>query len=119
MAKGKASVIVLSSDERRELESLTRRRATGQSTSKLCLIFLPRIQPILPLALSKSRAEPSGAGAGGQLEHGNGHAQQGPSGTCRTGQRCPASSSDILLTDLTRPGWPCQSFDNAYKDLTD
>jgi hypothetical protein len=29
MAKGKASVIVLSSDERRELESLTRRRATG------------------------------------------------------------------------------------------
>jgi hypothetical protein len=31
MAKGKASVIVLSSDERLELESLTRRRATGQA----------------------------------------------------------------------------------------
>jgi hypothetical protein len=31
MAKGKASVIVLSSDERRELESLTRRRPTGQA----------------------------------------------------------------------------------------
>jgi hypothetical protein len=40
MAKGKASVIVLSSDERRELDSLTRRRATGQALALRARIVL-------------------------------------------------------------------------------
>jgi hypothetical protein len=43
MAKGKASVIVLSSDERRELESLTRRRATGQALALRARIVLAAV----------------------------------------------------------------------------
>jgi hypothetical protein len=38
--EGKASVIVLSSDERRELESLTPRRATGQALALRARIVL-------------------------------------------------------------------------------
>jgi transposase len=40
MSKGKASVIVLSSDERRELESLMRRRSTGQALALRARIVL-------------------------------------------------------------------------------
>jgi transposase len=40
MAKGKASVIVLSSDERHELESLGRRRSTGQALALRARIVL-------------------------------------------------------------------------------
>lgn len=44
MAKGKASMIVLSSDEQRELESLTRRRSTGQALALRARIVLAAAQ---------------------------------------------------------------------------
>ena len=40
MAKGKASTIVLTEEERRELESLTRRRKTGQALALRARIVL-------------------------------------------------------------------------------
>ena len=44
MAKSKASTIVLSTVERRELESLARRRSTGQALALRCRIVLVAAQ---------------------------------------------------------------------------